>query len=1049
MARGNTLPQAPGISTDSSLQSSVPSSRKSVPTPVSPIDGAAAGEPTHSLPCSPSQSPRVTATRRGLLGANHASPNTLVFTPLIELDTKKTMLSHSVDVQEYEGAKPRMPIDYVQVTPSPDDGPSSSPLTLPNDDDGAAIGTANVASRRSPAELGRKTSASRVGNRMILTLPPRPSSPSATPKSVAAAIATEQDTRSASTGRTRPRPLLRSASYTPPGSERQVLSAYSVASHPTTGVRTVLNTDEQHPFSGYDARENQDDDDDDDSSERYIRSEGERHRHRHGSRHHHRHHRHHHDALLDEDEERLVGSDEHEVTTTHEASLSGSSSSKSGKSHKSGTRKRDKKPSKKEQRGKSRTPSADTVTLSSRTTLANLTPTTPAGGSQADTPAPVAPSTTTTPLPPTPVISNATGAGTTTTPASKKLPSNPKARFTAEPSAPLRETSSVFDSDGARATISLSRIPGLSIAETDRIQRAAQLADLKRSWRVSLGGIIPLLVSFVSFYFAIQYEMYDLALATCLALSGSLLWTASLIPDRYRFWRQCYIAAAFSSCYLCATVLALCVVHSSGNEEEATTAELGMIWFFVLLTLACFIGSLRSEAWFLALVAVIGGLTAPFLLADYYNLIAMVIYSSCITGTGMVLFVYHARSACGQLYFHALPFVVAITGWIVCFIQNLLVVNSLERYVVRAAIVVEWLQFWLVPLYVYFSYAEHEPSAAYIMELTVLFFTVASGGVACLLLSFTAYSFVYWSGWALVMGLLYAIASSVLEANLKRPLISWIHYGFALSLTTISITMLFRGNMKHMLLAIEAFVITLISAINERFLGLVGGLGMWAYVLFKSAYVLVFSRLNGTPLLNPDALANATVLAILSLQSHLMPNLSKVIFEAVVHAYLTMLLYHEFEFYPNLLYVCTALYPVVLQWYAHYRLHLSTSIEAAQLKRKKPLGASTFLSLGLDVLHTEFHIRIVYGYGLWLWVIVSQTLPRLLLLPPCDPSVCTPILNANAITAITVPIIVIINSFIIRDFIVAKWTYRVWATIVAMLVVLEELRLISIVQTSL
>jgi hypothetical protein len=606
-----------------------------------------------------------------------------------------------------------------------------------------------------------------------------------------------------------------------------------------------------------------------------------------------------------------------------------------------------------------------------------------------------------------------------------------------EPKAPRRLSS--YDRHLTRHTISLSRMPSISVAETSRLYREAEEADRKKSWRVSIMCALLLMIATAAFAMALKYERFDGALAACLAFSGTLLWAASLLPARHLFMRQCYVAAAFSSCYICAIILSLHVMQSS-DEEEATAGELGMIWFFVLLTLACFIGSLHTEAWFLAVVAIVGGLTAPFLLADYYNLIAMVVYSSCITGTGMVLYVYHARSACGQWYFHVLPFVVAITGWIVCFIQNMLVVTSVERHVVRAAIVSEWVQFWLIPLWVYFSCSEFEPAAAYTMELTVLFFTVASGGMACLLLSFTAYSFMYWSGWALVMGLLYAIASSVLEVNLNRPLIAWIHYGFALALTTISITMLFKGNTKHMLLAVEAFIITLLSATNERFLGLLGGLGIWAYVLFQSAYVLVFKQFNGIPLWNPDAVGNATVLAILSLQSHLMPNLSKVIFEAVVHAYLTMLLYHEFEFYPNLLYLGNALYPLILQFYAHYRFSSLRLVEQQRVR----MSSSTFMSLGLNVHKTEFHIRIVYGYALWLWLIASQTLPRLLFLVPCDTATCIPILNSNALTSLAVPVIAVANSFVIHTSSIPPSIYRLVAAAVASIVILQELRILSV-----
>lgn len=227
------------------------------------------------------------------------------------------------------------------------------------------------------------------------------------------------------------------------------------------------------------------------------------------------------------------------------------------------------------------------------------------------------------------------------------------------------------------------------------------------------------------------------------------------------------------------------------------------------------------------------------------------------------------------------------------------------------------------------------------------------------------------------------------------------NYVVAIVLLSAAIWLGSSGDEKFVYFAIEACVIILVSNQTADWIGMTAGCLLWVYVLLWSIYVLVVTE-PIFPIFNREAFLQLFIISMLALQSHKLLNdkflYVKLTFEGIVHALLNMWLYREFATTENYLYIVTALYPAAVQFFAYFK------------------GDSSQVVL----------IRMIFGDVLWLWLFISQTLPRLLFLQ--DQPNIFPLLNL--ITLIDIFVIgAAVQSALLQDQRLqgtSRWIYMVF-----------------------
>lgn len=416
--------------------------------------------------------------------------------------------------------------------------------------------------------------------------------------------------------------------------------------------------------------------------------------------------------------------------------------------------------------------------------------------------------------------------------------------------------------------------------------------------------------------------------------------------------------------------------------------ELVIIYLCLLITLTAFLMAMRKNSMSLAVIAVLSGMAMPFIVEDAYETPYAVAYSAAIVWGAVSLYLFHGWST--------LFLVAWMSFWGAMHFHNLLALSRRDTEIIRGAVLLQWMLFWVASMVrerfgnniSFLSRSQErrarrrerrkEKSEAPLTEEQLLEKQARKAAretfhqrktiwlnlfilVGCThLLASTYYNIAYWAPWAICQGLLYCAAaacSALWERNhpIKKGQLSlvYVNYSVGVVLLSVGIWLGLMGDLKHLALAIEACMITLVSFYTQDIKGMASGLGLWMYILIWSSSVMVTTEPLTNPIVNRDALIQIPIIAMMAAQSHYVRFTPlKLAFEGLVHALLNMWLYREFSHSDSYLYFTTSLYPAVVQFYAYM---------------KNDSSPVTF-------------VRMVFGDILWLWLFISQTLPRLLYL---------------------------------------------------------------------
>ena len=432
--------------------------------------------------------------------------------------------------------------------------------------------------------------------------------------------------------------------------------------------------------------------------------------------------------------------------------------------------------------------------------------------------------------------------------------------------------------------------------------------------------------------------------------------------------------------------------------------------FFVSIT--AFAISLKKNNQMIAILAIMAGLSMPFILEDAYETPIAVLYSSLVITCSILLYLYHG--------WFLLLVISAFCFWGTIDLHNELAVSRHDTDIIRTAVFVHWLEFWLstmvrehflspfsaiIPKYLSSAsqpltrLMESQPlplkssssgsaesattleqaapinqrqspkpfdnpkyqvnkELKYMSTKRTILFNLLILLVCEHLLASTYFNVAYWAHWALLKGTLYGIAAAGFSIwgkkhpNFDAKNLIYPNYVVSVLLLSIGIWLQLSGDLRYFALSVEAFTIVLISNKTKDVIGMISGCVIWLYTLSWTIYILVLT-VPDTTILNKEAIMHTIVIGMIAIQSHVINNIYfKLVFEGIVHALLNMLLYREFAHSMNYLYFVTALYPAAVQIYAYLK------------------GDGEYVTI----------IRMLFGDILWLWLFISQTLPRLLLI---------------------------------------------------------------------
>ena len=411
-----------------------------------------------------------------------------------------------------------------------------------------------------------------------------------------------------------------------------------------------------------------------------------------------------------------------------------------------------------------------------------------------------------------------------------------------------------------------------------------------------------------------------------------------------------YITKSLPS--ICTGILYILGIHSSDQIEFFN--EPVLILYFLLVTFGTYILSLRLSDQFLSILATIIGLSIPFIIEEAYDTSLVVPYSTLVITAGLLIHLFKG--------WNALLFTVGIFCWICMYIHSNLVLSRRDLEVVRIYLFIQWFLFWVFPI-IREYFLDHSIINSFALKKqtyrTLLLFNLLSVIAASYLIGGTYYNISYWAPWALYMGVFYSIGAIVfayLESKATaKPIyrLSYPNYVASVVLLYVGNWILLVGDAKYFMLAVEGFAVILISYKTNDALGFIAGSVTWIITLFWAAYVLIVTVPEDTPIFNRDAMIQGGVLSMMAIQSYAIKEFRlKLMLEIPVHAFINMWLYREFAHSSNTLYYVTALYPACVQYY-------------------------TFLNVEGEFVN---RIRMLFGDTLWVWLFISQTLPRFFLL---------------------------------------------------------------------